>query len=162
IGAQVEEFRDAHIRERLAPDRQASAALFLENDFPVLVPHCQQVAVITPVEEALAWRLLLDAVQEWQQVNPVEMNLENLVADLVPVLYFLHEISLAAGGGECRYEILERSHVIDHLSGFDHTGPAHHARHTPAAFPVGILLPTKRSRATIGPRHHFGAVVGGD
>ena len=81
IAAQVVELRDAQRDERLLPDAQARGALLHERG-PSSCSYAQrhQVAVVAPVEEALARILLHLALQERQQVVAVDVDLEGLVA----------------------------------------------------------------------------------
>ena len=150
------------VRQRLAPDVESLAALLGEHDLVLLDAQRHQVAVVAPVDEALARRLLLLAREERHEVVAVEVDLEGLAADLVALLHLLDEVGLAGGGREGRDEVLQRADVVDDAAGLDDAGPAHDARHAPAAFPVGVLLAAERRRAAVRPRQHFGAVVGGE
>ena len=89
IGAQVEELGNPHRRQRLAPDIETLTPLLGKDDLEPPHAHRHAIAVIAPVDETLAWRLLLFACQERHQVYAVEVHLEGLVADLVSLLYLL-------------------------------------------------------------------------
>ena len=46
-------------------------------------------------------------------------------------------------------------------AGLDLAGPAHHGRHTPSTFPVGVLLPAERCHGRIWPGVHVRTIVRG-
>ena len=102
IGAQVEELGNTHRRQRLAPDIETGTALLGEDDLEPPHAHRHAVAVVAPVDEALARRLLLLAGEERHQVEAVEMHLERLVADLVALLHLLDQVGLAVRRREGR------------------------------------------------------------
>ncbi len=128
--------------------------------FQLLDAQRHQVAVVAPVQEALARVLLHLALQEGQQVVAVDVDLEGLVAGLVALLELLDDVGLAGGRGQRRQHVGVREHLVGHGSRLDHAGPADRARHAPAALAVGVLLAAERRRAAIGPAHDLGAVVG--
>src|SRR6185369_8806390 len=68
VTPQVEERRETQPNERLLPDSEAVRALLHEVDLPVLVAQRHQVAVVAPVEEALAGIVSYLPLQERQQV----------------------------------------------------------------------------------------------
>ena len=53
VGAQVEELRDAHHRERFTPHAHPFVALLGEHHLPPANPQRQEVAVVAPVDETL-------------------------------------------------------------------------------------------------------------
>ena len=88
------------------------------------------------------------------------MDLEGLAGGLVAGQQLLLHVRLARGGDERRHEILVRGDVVDLGARLDDAGPAHHARHAVAAFPVRVLLALERRGAAVRPREDLGAVVG--
>ena len=120
--------------------------------------HRQQVAVVAPVEEALAGVLLHLALQEGQQVVAVDVDLEGLVAGLVALLELLDDVGLAGGSQQRRQHVGVGEDLVGHRPRLDDAGPADGAGHTPAALPVGVLLArgtaSTRRRASSGTRRH--------
>ena len=166
VGAQVVQVREAQLGELTLPhaDRRFGGdlrVLLEERGFPLLVADGHQVAVVGPVDELLARRLLHLALEERHEVVAVEVDLEVLAVGLVALLHLVDEVRLARGGGESGDQVLVGTDVVDHLPGFDHAGPADERRHAEGAFPVGRLLALERRGAAIGPGEDFGAVVGG-
>ena len=53
-----------------------------------------------------------------------------------------------------------REDIVQHLAGLNAAGPTDHAGHAEAAFPGGGFFAAKWRGSTIGPGHHFSAVVG--
>jgi hypothetical protein len=85
---QVEYIRGTQRHNRLPPDVEPMGALLHEMDLPVPHSQRQQVAVVAPVEESLA-RILFDlSFREWEQVVPVDVDLERRIAALVPFFSF--------------------------------------------------------------------------
>ena len=63
IAAKFEDFGNAQLSERLAPDGNAARrALLVEDNLPVLHANGQQIAIIAPVQEAFALDLIVDVV----------------------------------------------------------------------------------------------------
>src|SRR5215510_15740813 len=63
VGAQIVERRHPQVHERLLPDAKAVAALLGEDELPAVVTERHELAVVVPVEELLARRLLRHALQ---------------------------------------------------------------------------------------------------
>src|SRR5262245_7024024 len=72
VAPQVVDLRHAHRDERLLPDAESMRALLDERRFPVPEPQGHQVAVVAPVEEALARVLLHLTLEIGQQVEAVD------------------------------------------------------------------------------------------
>ena len=99
IGAKVEHFWDAHRRQRLSPDVEALASLFSEDDLVLLNAQRHQIAVVTPVDEAVTRTLLL-ARKKWLQIETVDMDLERRATETVARFQLRDDVCLAGSGGE--------------------------------------------------------------
>ena len=102
VGAQVVDVRRPQVGELPLPDVEARVLLLLERDLPLVDADGHQVAVVAPVEELLARRLLHLALEERHQVVAVEVDLERLAARLAALLHLLDEVRLAGRGREGR------------------------------------------------------------
>jgi hypothetical protein len=137
IGAQVVEARRTRLHERFLPGLHPFRALLCETNLPRANSQREQVAVVAPIDESLAWARRL-ALQERQQIDAVEVDLEGHAADRVALPDLLDQIGLPGRGREGRDEVLQRADVVDDPTRLDNARPPHHARHAPAAFPVGV------------------------
>jgi hypothetical protein len=147
------------LHERFLPGLHPFRALLCETNLPRANSQREQVAVVAPIDESLAWARRL-ALQERQQIDAVEVDLEGHAADRVALPDLLDQIGLPGRGREGRDEVLQRADVVDDPTRLDNARPPHHARHAPAAFPVGVLLAAERARPAVRPARLLGAVVG--
>jgi len=83
-----------------APDIKTFTSLLREDDFVSPHSHGHAVAIIAPVDDALARALLLNAGKERQQVIAVEVDPEGLIADLVALFNILDQIRLTVSSGK--------------------------------------------------------------
>src|SRR6516165_2897285 len=126
-------------------------------DLPVAVTERHEVTFITPIEDSGARILLHLACQEWNEVVPVEMDLEGLAPSLVAFLNFLDDIRLARCCQQGWQHVLVREDVVGDCARLDDARPPDGARHAPSAFPVCVLLPAKRRGSAIGPTQFLSA-----
>src|SRR6186997_1701400 len=83
VRAQVEDFRDAELGERLGPDSQrALRTLLLEHDLPVFIAHGDEVAIVVEVEELFPGAARLLAREIGKLIKAVEMDLEGFACGL--------------------------------------------------------------------------------
>ena len=127
---------------------------------PVAVAQRRDAAVVRPVDELLARPFAL-ALERGQQVVAVEVDLVGHVADLPSLQQFFLDAGVAGGGEQGREHVLVRTDVVDDRAGLDDAGPADHAGHAVAAFPLRVLLAAEHRGAAVGPGECFRAVVGG-
>ena len=127
---------------------------------PLTVAQRREVAVVGPVEELPARRLLLLALEVRQQVVAVEVDLVVAAHGRVAREQLLLDVGLADRGQQRRQHVLVREHVVVDRARLDHARPSDQGRNPVAAFPLGVLLAAERRRAAVRPAHHLGAVVG--
>ena len=104
---------------------------------PLTVAQRREVAVVGPVEELLARRLLLLALEVRQQVVAVEVDLVVAAHGRVAREQLLLDVGLAGRGQQRRQHVLVREHVVVDRARLDHARPSDQGRHPVAAFPVG-------------------------
>src|SRR5882724_831741 len=164
IGPQIVEIGPAQRGEVALPHTDGSlgvrfGVLLHEGDFPFADTERHQLAVVAPVEELLAWRVLHVALEEGHEVLAVEVNLEGFAVQRGARLQLVDQGRLARRCSERRDEVLVRADVVDDRSSLDHARPSDQAGHAEGALPVGCLLALERGCAAIGPGKDFGAVV---
>ena len=117
-------------------------------------------AVVVPVEELLARRLIHFALEEGDQVVAVEVDLERPASRLAALHAAADDVRIAACGREGGQQILVSEHLVVRRAGLDHARPTDRHRDAEGTLPVGGLLALERRAAAVGPAHHLGAVVG--
>src|SRR4029077_12529910 len=84
VRAKVEDFRDTQLGKRLGPDSQrARRSLLLEDNLPVFVAQCDDIAIVIDVDELLARTALLLPREVGELVVAIEMDLEGLASGLM-------------------------------------------------------------------------------
>ncbi len=162
VGVQVVHLREPQRRERLAPHgERAGDTLFQEDDFPILDPHGDDVAVVVEVEEP-APRAFLDlAGQIGKLVVAVDVDLVDLAADVHALEEFVLHIGISGRSDERREPVVTADDLVGDRTGLDVARPADHAWNTERAFPVGGFLVAERRDAAVGPTVFVRTVVSG-
>src|SRR5262245_7604729 len=149
ICAKVVEVRKSQIREFLLPHCEPFSVLFFKNNFPVLDTNRHQVAVVAPIKKSLARRFFGLALEERDEVVPIEVYLEGSTSHFVSLTQLFHNLRLTGCGCKRRNEVFMSAHVIDDRSGPDDAGPANDTWHAKCALPVRVLLTSKRCTPAI-------------
>src|SRR5208337_2004419 len=127
--------------------------------FPVSVPYCHEIAVITPVKESFARVFLHLALPEGYHVEAIKVYFERLIACLVALLNFFDNVGFTGCGHKSGKHVDVSVDIVVDCSWFEDAWPTDKAWHTPASFPVSVLLTTERRDTTIWPTHLLSAVV---
>src|SRR5260221_12451506 len=145
----------------LLPGGEPFRALLGEMDLPVAVAKRQQVAVVTPVQEAWAWVLFPFALPIGEQIEPVDIDLERLLPGRVSLLELRRDVRLPGRSYQRGEHVLMGEDVVADSTRLDHTRPADHAGHSPGPLPVSIFLTSKRRGPAVRPAKFLSSIVGG-
>jgi len=123
VAAQVEYLWGPELDERLEPAHQLLRPLLHQHQFPIANSDREDIAVVADIENKLPRALLRLAGQIGQQIVPVDMYLEGLVAYRMPVEKLFRDFRLASRSEQRWQPILVRGDVVQPQTGFDLAGP---------------------------------------
>src|SRR5919201_3645394 len=126
----------------------------MKHDFPVVESQSQQVAVVREVDEPLAWALVNFACQVRQQVVPVDVHSERLVASCVASLQLLDNVRVTRCGEERGQPVMMLDDLVRDHACRNPPWPSDHLGYTERTFPVCVLLAAERCHTSIGPCVH--------
>src|SRR5262245_12585814 len=95
-----------------------------------------------------------------KQIVAIEMHLEGLLADLVPLLQLLSDVGLSGQCENCREPIQMTDDLVRYGASLDLARKTHHAGHAVGTLPARVLLGPERGHARIRPSVHVRSVVG--
>ena len=160
IATQVDDVWHAQLHEWLGPLLHLMRALHRQVELVVADPYRHDLAVIAEVHDGVSRACVHLAGEVWNHVVTVEMDVVLLATDRGAVQQLLGYVRIAGGREQRREHVDVRDDAVQDRTCLDLAGPAHEARHTPAAFPVGILLAAVRGVGAVRPRVVFRPVVG--
>src|SRR5215472_278078 len=136
IAAHVEDLWHPQADKRFLPDTQTLGTLLQKMNLPLIDAQRHQVAVVAPVHEPPARIRFHFPFQERQQVVTVEVYLEGLLARLVSLLGFFHDVRLPGGGHPGRKHVAMGAEIVRDSPRLADAPPADSAGHAPAAFVI--------------------------
>src|SRR5262249_22272681 len=120
-------------------------------NFPIVVANGVQVSSLVKIENLMTGTLLFLALEEGQEIVSVEVLLEGLIANFVPVGHLLYHVWIAGSRQQRRHPVLMGDDVVVDNPGFDDAGPARQQWNTEPAFPGRSLLTEEGSRSAVRP-----------
>ena len=152
--------RQPQLHERLRPLTHCIGALQGQVELVVANPYRHDLAVIAEIHEGVSRALLHLSGQVGTHVVAVEMDVVLLATDRGAVQELLGHVRVAGGREQRREHVDVGDDAVQDRTRLDLAGPAHEARHTPAAFPVRVLLAAERGVGAVRPGVVLRAVVG--
>src|SRR5262249_41756022 len=140
VAAEVHYVWYPKLHERLGPLSHRVGALYRQMKLVVANPDRHDIAVVAHVHDRVSRALLRLTGQVGNHVVTVEMDVIRLAADRATVEELLGNVRIAGGSQQGRKHVDVRDDAVQDRARFDLAWPAHEARHTPAAFPAGVLL----------------------
>ena len=131
-----------------------------EDELPVVIAQCGEVAVVGDVEEVLARALLGGSGDVVELVVTVEVHLVRRTGQVGATLEPVRDVGVSGSGQQGDEPVVVADDPVEHLTRRDAPRPAHHGRHPVGPLPVGVLLVPEGRHAGVRPAVHVRSVVG--
>ena len=161
IAAEIEEEGDAEFGEWFAPDAEGFAAVFEEDDFPVLVAGGDDLAVVVDVPELVAGGFVGFAGEVVELVIAVDVVAVFAAVEFSAGAELVGDGGVTGDGGEGGEPIFVGDDAVEGGACREVAWPAEEGGDAVGSFPVGIFLAAERGGTGVWPRVVVWAVVGG-